>query len=114
MRETYDDIKIAEIISEAKASSSTTSSDVRTCNIPSHLEDYVIAEHLPIHAELRRITVECVDKMEEEFSHRLSAENTELWTPMEALLPNSKYFMDVEHLSPLFQYAVNIQQLNKK
>ena len=110
MRETYNDIKIAEIISEAKASNSTTISDVRTCSIPSHLEDYIITEHLPMyhHAELRRITVECVDQMEEEFSHRFSDENTEVWASMEALLPNSKYFMAIEHLYPLFRYAVNI------
>ena len=66
------------------------------------------------HAELRRITVECVDQMEEEFSHRFSNENTELWASMEALLPNSKYFMDVEHLYPLFQYAVNIPTIEQK
>ena len=116
MRETYDDIKIAEIISEAKARSSTTSSDVRTCSIPSHLEDYVITEHLPIyhHAELRRITAECIDKMEEEFSRRFSDENTKLWALMEALLPNSKYFMDVEDLYPIFQYAVNILTIKQK
>ena len=54
---------------------------VRTSTVPRQFENFVVTEPLPARDDdnLRRIDVECVDRMEQEFSNRFSNENTILW-----------------------------------
>ena len=45
---------------------------VRTSIVPREFDSFVVTELLAAHDNLRRIAVECVDSMEQEFSNRFS------------------------------------------
>ena len=77
---------------------------IGSTNIPQQYDDYVLTETVPLRDDtnLRRIAVEVVDKMEQEFSSRFASTNTLLWSAMESLSPSSETFLDVKCLEPFY------------
>lgn len=106
-RVSYDDVTIQQIINEKKTNTPTIP---RTTRVPGHLQDYILTEPLPTNdsKDLRRVVVECLDMLENDFCKRFSSENTVIWNSMEGLLPSSENFLDLRKLEPLFNYAMTV------
>ena len=117
-RNEYSNEEIAHIVGEVKSRQEDNMSPPtsRTRKVPRRLDDFFVTDRLPPRedTDLRRISVECLDQLEEEFSRRFSQENTALWSSMECLLPSSANFMDTKQLEPLFRYAMEIPAVKEK
>ena len=83
-------------------------------SFPDNLTILLSLNHFQLVTMLRGIAVECVDRMEQEFSNRFSSENTILWSSMESLLPSSVKYLDVNHLEPFFKYALQVPVIKQK
>ena len=111
----YDDIKIEQVIVNSKKSCQDDLRPRRAIETSVRLNEYVITERIPSRdLDLHRIVVECVDKIESEFVTRFADKYTEIWSAMEALLPSSANFLDLQYLLPLFKYVASIPKVKEK
>ena len=88
----------------------------QTTSLPSRLQDSIITESVPRRNSIhfRSVVTNCIDRMEEDFSHRFSSENTDVWRSMESLLPSSANFLDLTDLEPLYKYAITIPKVKSQ
>ena len=76
-RNEYSNEEIARIVGEVKSrqeDNMSPPSTSRTRKVPGRLDDFFVTDRLPPRedTDLRRISVECLDQLEEEFSRRFS------------------------------------------
>ena len=95
LRTDYDDVKIEQVIAEAKKV--TIDEDARrkrATETSYQLKDFVITDRLPNRddVDLRQIVIQSIDMIEGEFETRFPDSYIEIWSAMEALLPSSPNF----------------------
>ena len=78
----------------------------RNSSIPSRFNQFIVLEPLP--SENVRLSKESLRGI-----FGFAPENTELWKAMEALSPNSPYFLQYDVLKPLYDYPVTIPAVSE-
>lgn len=82
------------------------------------IDDFLVTDRLPSAqtdtSKFKPVLVEMVNLLTVELDNRFYDQNTDLWAPMEALLPSAPNFLDATDLTKLFEYAMTIPLISQK